>query len=120
MMNKRDKLAIISAVVVLLIAVSNYFDYESTKYSQLSQSSSDYINFAVSFYQTSHLFCKPDYTCSFSNISFPEFQSQELKKFQDQVDWTSEKALKYNSLSNIFILLAVIVNFYLIYSIYKK
>lgn len=118
-MEKKKKTAIISTIIILLMIVSTCLDYKADKYTSISQSSQSYILFVISFYQASNLFCTPDYNCTFSNMTFPELQKNELQKFQDQADWTSKRALLYNSLSSSFILLAIISTLYLLYFTYK-
>lgn len=119
-MEEKKKMLILPVIIGLLIATGTFFDYKSDYYSSISQSSSNYINFVISYYQASHFFCDINYTCIYSNLTFPELQQTELQKFQDQIDWTSKKATTYRNLSSLFIFSAIILNLYFIYYIYKN
>ena len=118
-MKKRYK-EILAGIIAVLMVLSLIFNYAGEYYSSAQKTSSDYIIFAVSFYTASHLFCDKNYTCAYSNLTFPEFQKQELQKYQDQIDWTSEKGNYWKGISSQLIWISLILNFILLWTIWKS
>ena len=118
-MNKKYK-EILILVVSLLTALSLIFNYAGDYYSSVQKTSSDYITFLTVYYTASHLFCDKNYTCTYSNLSFPEFQKKELQKYQDQIDWTGPKAEKWRGVSNQLVWISLLLEVVLIFVILKK
>lgn len=118
-MKKRYKEVLI-ALIAILMAFSLIFDYAGNYYSDVEESSANWLIFTTTFYTASHLFCEENYTCAFSNLTFPEFQQQELQKYQDQMDWTSQKAYKWKNVSNQLIWISLLLNLILFYVIWKN
>lgn len=120
-LNHRDRTKeLILVLSSIAVAVSLIFSYAGGYYSSAHEMSSEYIIFATVFYTASHLFCEKGYNCAFSNMTFPEFQKQELQKYQDQIDWTREKADKWNSVSSQILWVALVLNIISAYMVIKS
>ncbi len=117
-MNQKYK-EVLVVIIAILIALSLIFNYAGDYYSSTQKTSSDYTIFALSFYTASHLFCEEGYTCAYSNLTFSEFQKQELQKYQDQIDWTGKKATYWKGISSQIIWISLILNLILIWIIWE-
>lgn len=107
---KKKYIELILALGSLSLIISLILGYGAGYYSSVSSSSADYVIFSTVYFMASHMYCDKNYKCLYYNMTFPEFQNQELLKFQNQTDWTSLKATSYNSKSSIFLWIALILN----------
>ena len=113
---KRKYRIILEIIIAILLVVSLIFNYAGDYYLGAKQDSVNYLIFATTFYTASHLFCDENYSCAYSNISFPEFQERELQKYQEQVDGTSKKSNEWFSKSNILLWWVLILYLILLFS----
>ena len=112
-MRKRSEILLVLASIFLLLSV--VADYKSSDFNSLKEDSIDYVILANTYYIASHNSCQEGYSCIWENLSYPEVQRTELKKFQDQADKLRGIIGFWSAISRLFLVLSMLIHVYVIY-----